>query len=129
MKMSFGNKILLTLLAIALSVSLVGIIWLSGLPATSAQYTVGSEAFPVLSAPRATDERSKAIFSCFPPELTINNPDRRDRFCSRLDRNEKTTSLSVPWLSATIPNSTQPKLSLRNACKPKALLPSDNCCT
>ncbi|MGF1479319.1 MAG: hypothetical protein ACFB4I_07480 [Cyanophyceae cyanobacterium] len=74
------NKRLLILLGIILSGLLAGVIWVLSLPGTSAQYTIGKEAMPLVPRSQEKNERFEAFADCLPDQLTLKNKDRSDRF-------------------------------------------------
>lgn len=99
------NKRLLVLLSLVLSTILAGVIWVLGLPATSAQYTLGKEPTPLLPNAEAKNERFEAFASCMPDQLTIKNKDRSDRFARAF------AQMKNDQLERTLYLTNEPKLS------------------
>lgn len=80
------KKGLLLLIGVILAGILIGTISLLGSPATSAQYTLGKEPLPLRQVTRELDsDRTEALSSCFPKQLTIENKDNSDRISRALE--------------------------------------------
>ena len=116
------NKRLLILLSLVLGVILVGVIWVLGLPATSAQYTLGKEPTPLLPTTEASNERFEAFAACMPDQLTIKNKDRSDRF-ARAFAEMKNDQIERTLYLTNDPKLSEAEIEFENCLKAKGLTP------